>query len=143
MGTCKQRWRSHKDSRISDLKKLIAAYHEGEDSALYKKVYEELGDLSDYGLCLDFVPVGTFSDQTRSYFRYQLSYGGPSDEFRFYGELLGEYKAHLEYIEYVFLDWGDGHARKLRKGDHDVLAPLFYDWAECGTLHHLMKEALE
>ena len=59
-------------------------------------IYDMLGSFYDYGLCLDFVDIGTFEDMKEGYYRYQLSYGGPSDEIRFY---------HDGTIEYVFLDW--------------------------------------
>ena len=60
---------------------------------------EETGSFYDYGLCFDYVELGSFDDQKQDYFRYQFSWGGPSDELRFYDD--GE-------IEYVFLDWFSG-----------------------------------
>lgn len=47
-----------------------------------------------YGLSFDYVELD--KDTEQDYFRYQLSYGGPSDEIRFYDNGA---------IEYVFLDW--------------------------------------
>ena len=47
---------------------------------------------NQYGLSFDYVEL----DKDQDYFRYQLSYGGPSDEIRFYDNGA---------IEYVFLDW--------------------------------------
>lgn len=47
-----------------------------------------------YGLSFDYVELD--KDTERDYFRYQLSYGGPSEEIRFYDNGA---------IEYVFLDW--------------------------------------
>ncbi len=49
---------------------------------------------NEYGLSFDYVELD--KDTERDYFRYQLSYGGPSDEIRFYDNGA---------IEYVFLDW--------------------------------------
>ena len=57
--------------------------------------FDELGSFYDYGLCFDFVDAGTF-DNSEGYYRYQLSWGGPSDEIRFYNDGT---------IECVFLDW--------------------------------------
>lgn len=54
--------------------------------------FEYLGSFYDYALCIDFVE----DDEDENYFRYQMSWGGPSDEIRFYEN--GQ-------IEYVFLDW--------------------------------------
>lgn len=47
-----------------------------------------------YGLSFDYIELD--KDTERDYFRYQLSYGGPSEEIRFYDNGA---------IEYVFLDW--------------------------------------
>jgi len=61
--------------------------------------YDEVGNFYDYGLAFDYVELGTFGDQTEDYFRFQLSWGGPSDEVRFYDDGT---------IEYVYLDWFSG-----------------------------------
>ena len=83
---------------------------EGEQIAL-KVFYKDLSEYEDffdyvnnYGLCFDYVEKGTFTDQDRGYFRYQLSWGGPSDEFRIYVD----YDKQITHIDYWFLDWGDG-----------------------------------
>lgn len=60
---------------------------------------EETGPFYEYGLCFDYVEPDTFEDQTEGYYRFQLSWGGPSDEFRFYSD---------GSIEYVYLDWFTG-----------------------------------
>lgn len=73
----------------------IAIFMNAED---YDNV-PDLGSFYDYGLCFDYVELGTFNDQKEDYFRYQLSWGGPSDEIRFYDDGT---------IEYVFLDWNVG-----------------------------------
>jgi hypothetical protein len=59
----------------------------------------ELGHLCEYGLCIDYVEAGTFRDQRAPYWRYQLSWGGPAEEFRVY--LNGD-------VEFWLLDWFDG-----------------------------------
>jgi len=70
--------------------------------------YEGYEDLFDYinqtALCWDYVEKGTFNDQERGYFRLQLSWGGPGDEFRIYVD----YDKSIDYIEYWYLDWYDG-----------------------------------
>tara|TARA_R100000742_G_C4203944_1_gene32232 strand:- start:125 stop:571 length:447 start_codon:yes stop_codon:yes gene_type:complete len=67
--------------------------------------YEDFFDyINNYGLAFDYVEKGTFTDQERGYFRYQLSWGGPSDEFRIYVD----YDKQITHIDYWFLDWGDG-----------------------------------
>jgi hypothetical protein len=67
--------------------------------------YEDFFDyINNYGLAFDYVEKGTFTDQERGYFRFQLSWGGPSDEFRIYVD----YDKQITHIDYWFLDWGDG-----------------------------------
>ena len=60
-------------------------------------------DFFDYvnqsGLCFDRVEPGTFKDQRAGYWRWQLSWGGPSQEFRLFDN--GD-------LEYWYLDWFDG-----------------------------------
>ena len=66
------------------------------DFGVYEKGSDDLPPFFEYGLCFDYVEPDTFDDQDEGYFRYQLSYGGPSDEIRFY---------HDGTVEYVYLDW--------------------------------------
>jgi len=88
--TCKKKIWDEWKSRRKDLEKLL----ESPDN-----YDEELGYLSEYGLCVDFVEAGTFEGQREDYIRYQFSWGGPADELRFYKN--GD-------IEYWFFDWFDG-----------------------------------
>lgn len=66
-------------------------------------------DFFDYvnqnALSWDYVESGTFEDQKEGYYRLQLSWGGPSDEFRIYtiGDTL-----EIDVIEYWYMDWFDG-----------------------------------
>ena len=74
--------------------------------------YEDFYDyINNYGLAFDYVEKGTFTDQERGYFRYQLSWGGPSDEFRIYVD----YDKQITHIDYWFLDWGDGASIRVDK----------------------------
>ncbi len=61
--------------------------------------------ICNYGLSLDYVAPGTFKGQRAGYLRWQISWGGPSDEWRFYF-VPGERAPYK--IEYWFLDWFDG-----------------------------------
>jgi hypothetical protein len=88
--TCEERIEKEYSERIDDLRTLWHAEDQETD---------DLGSLYDYGLCIDLVEAGTFEGQREDYVRYQLSYGGPSDEFRIYKN--GD-------VEYWFLDWFDG-----------------------------------
>ena len=58
--------------------------------------YEDLPPFNEYGLSFDYVELGTFDDQEEDYFRYQITYGGPSVEIRFYEDY---------FIEFVYLNW--------------------------------------
>ena len=60
--------------------------------------------INELGLSFDYVEPNTFNDQKEGFWRWQLSWGGPSDEFRiFVNEDNKIYK-----IEYWYLDWFDG-----------------------------------
>lgn len=83
--TCQQRINQEWTNLRKDLAKIVK-----------KGDYEEL---NHYALCLDLIEAGTYEDQREDYIRLQFSYGGPSDELRFYKN--GD-------IEYWFLDWFDG-----------------------------------
>ena len=70
--------------------------------------YLQYDSLFDYvnqtALSWDFVEANTFSDQKVGYYRLQLSYGGPSTEFRVYTDK----DLNIDRIEYWYLDWYDG-----------------------------------
>ena len=138
--TCNERINDHYESRLDDLKLLWAGYMQDEcpncggsgeiyttDQATIEcelcegsghldEDIPDLGSLFDYGLCFDYVTPKTFTDQEQGYFRYQLSWGGPSDEFRIYAERIKQYNWYIYKIEYWFLDWFEG-AHKLLTGD--------------------------
>lgn len=60
---------------------------------------EDVGSFYDYGLCIDYV---VDDNDHENYLRYQLSWGGPADEIRFYFSPGADSPYR---IEYVFLDW--------------------------------------
>ena len=127
--SCKERVAEHLKSRLSDLRRLWAAYEKG------KEEVEDIGSIYDYGLCFDYVAPGTFHDQRRGYFRYQISWGGPSDEFRFYCDE----NLDVQRVEYWFLDWFDG-AKKILHGEREALLLKYFEWfKECGTVEQVRK----
>tara|TARA_R100001530_G_scaffold127257_1_gene96421 strand:+ start:198 stop:581 length:384 start_codon:yes stop_codon:yes gene_type:complete len=69
----------------------------------FEKAKKEEKDFFEYvnesGLCFDRVEAGTFEGQRAGYWRWQLSWGGPSEEFRLFDN--GD-------LEYWYLDWFDG-----------------------------------
>ncbi len=100
---------------------------------------EDYGSFNEYGLGFDWVGSDTFDDQEQGYFRYQLSWGGPSDEFRFYVDP----DLTCFRIEYWFLDWFDGASRTLSGTDKDMMMEIFEMFKEVGTCQHLLDEARE
>ena len=66
-------------------------------------------DFYDYvnqnSLSWDYVESGTFKDQEDGYYRLQLSWGGPSDEFRIY---TIDDTLDIDCINYHYMDWFDG-----------------------------------
>ena len=82
---------------------------------------EDLGSLYDYGLCLDYVEAGTFKNQRTPYHRYQLSCGGPSEEFRIY--LNGD-------VEFWYLDWFDGACVNVTGEDKGIISEIVEGSAE-------------
>ena len=132
-GTCKERVKSHYCGRMADIRELWELWRNDPDAT-----DPELGNFNEYGLCWDYVSPGTFNGQRRGYFRWQLSTGGPSDEFRIY---VDERLAVCR-IEYWFLDWFDGARRVIRRGrDFDVLNKIWDDMRECGMPEEWMKRA--
>lgn len=127
--TCAERWHGEKESTFADLRALWESYCNGEDE------HPELGSVYDYGLAFDYVSPDTFSDQPDGYFRYQLSWGGPSDEIRYYIDPwdaeADPYHVQPGRVTYVFLDWFDGEQRELR-GDDRRTALDYFDWFQQG-----------
>ncbi len=102
-------------SRMADLRKLWGAYQNGQEDL------PDLGSIYDYGLSFDYVPAGTFKGQKAGYYLYQISWGGPSEEFRFYTDRQGNpYK-----IEFWHLDWFEGQKIEPSEADFSFLADLF------------------
>lgn len=131
--TCKERINEHYKGRIGDIRTLWEAYKKDPEAEV-----GDLGTWNEYGLCLDYVAPRTFRDQRRGYLRYQISTGGPGDEFRFY---MAE-DLTLTRVEYWFLDWFDGAHKTLRQGaDLDLLAEIYEDWRDVETVKYLIAQA--
>ena len=78
------------------------------DSDVYENGNDDLSPFCEYGLSFDYVEPDTFDDQPQGFYRYQLSYGGPSSEVRFHPD---------GSIEYRFHDWFDGAGREVTRED--------------------------
>lgn len=71
-----------------------------EDYIQYDSLYDYVVSTASW----DFVKANTFNDQKVGYYRLQLSWGGPSTEFRVYTDK----DLNIDHIEYWYLDWFDG-----------------------------------
>jgi len=110
---------------MEDLHTLWTAYCDDPES-----YDEDLGTFNEYGLSFDYVAPETFTDQDEGYFRYQLSYGGPSTEFRFWVD--GDLEVYK--VQYWFLDWFDGAFSYLDKKDYDLMLEIFDDFKGMGLV---------
>lgn len=88
---CKQRIEENLNNRLKDLE------------AFSKDGFSCESGFNDYGLSIDYIEPETFDNQDEGYLRFQLSWGGPSDEIRFY----------KNHIEYAFMDWFDGATKDI------------------------------
>jgi len=82
----------------------------------------------EYGLDFSYVEPDTFDNQPKGYHRFQISWGGPSDELRFYtrSESLDNEEAITDKVEYWFLDWFDGAS--IDVSEEEVIKNL---WTDC------------
>jgi hypothetical protein len=127
--SCEQRIDNELRGTLADLRARWDAYCAGKE--------EDGETLAEYGLSFDYVEPGTFTDQREGYFRYQLSWGGPSEEFRFF--VNPDLSCHR--VEYWFLDWFDGAHRALAGDDLTFLLRL-WDWFnESGSAQYALNES--
>lgn len=100
-------------SRMDDIRKMYTSPDRRAD----------LGDgyqipLNEYGLGIDFVAANTFQGQRVGYWRYQLSWGGPSEEFRWYRSSNGS------RVEFWYLDWYDGASVEVTGVDAEIIRAI-------------------
>ncbi len=79
------------------------------------------------GLCFDYVDPDTFTNQKEGYWRWQLSWGGPGDEFRIY--INPDKSVHR--IEYWYMDWYDGAKVTLDPEKHSDAWSHLADMVNC------------
>jgi hypothetical protein len=115
--------------RLTDLRRLWTSYCSGDEN--------EADRFSEYGLCFDFVAPSSFANQPEAYFRYQLSWGGPSDEFRFF--VNPDLSCHR--VEYWFLDWFDGASRVLSGDCAEPLSEIWDYFREAGLANSVYEKA--
>ena len=76
-------------------------YKNFKDEGDYESLYDYVNQTA---LSFDKVHKNSKENIDRSYYRLQISWGGPSTEFRAY--LNADHD--IDYIEYWYLDWFDG-----------------------------------
>ena len=79
----------------------------------WKDRQKDIGNNEFEPLGFDYVEPHTFEKQPEGYWRWQFSWGGPSDELRAY---VNEHK-EIHRLEYWFMDWMDGAKLELQPGD--------------------------
>ena len=121
--TCEDRIDRELTATLQTLRNLWEHYQQ--DPEAYHP--EEETNLDEYGLDFSYVEPYTFKDQRDGYWRYQLSWGGPSDEFRIWVDS----ERDIQEIEYWFMDWYDGAHRKLAGDDFDLLHGICTMFLDC------------
>lgn len=123
------------DNRLDEMKELWEVY------LGRKEPTDEITEDSylEYGLSFDYVDAGTDSTDD-NYFRYQISYGGPSEEIRFFC-----YKDHqgnwvLSEAEFWYMDWFDGASATITGKDYEFVKEVFHDFDDLGMLDSLVRE---
>ena len=96
---------------------------------VHKKLFRFLNNLdneeiaqefSEYGLSINVVEPLTFEEQEEPFIRYQISWGGPSEEFRKFDDR----------IEFCYLDWFVGYS--LDVSEDDTINQLFDYFEDLG-----------
>lgn len=80
---------------------------------------------SEYGLSFDYHESDT---DEPGYFSYLLSWGGPSEEIRFYVDYAG----HMHRAAFVFKDWFDSAERTLHDEYRDVANAIWESFSDYG-----------
>ena len=108
---CKDVIKGELEDRTRDLKELWNAE---------EQETENLGELNNYGLGIWFNQAGDH-EQREPYYQYQLSTGGPGDEFRIY--LNGD-------VEYIYLNWFDGETIQVEDQELKEILYNFCIWTK-------------
>lgn len=131
--TCQEQVAVHYESRVDDIRQLWEAYQAGDEEV------EDLGTFHEYALSFDYVAAGTFGDQKQGYFRYQISCGGPQEEFRFYTD--AELNCHT--IKFWFLDWFDGAFKHVTNADEPLMMEIWEFFKDIGSVEAELAKATE
>ena len=88
-------------------------------SPMWKDRQQDLQQEDFEGLAFDYVEPNTFEGQAEGYWRWQFSWGGPSDELR--GYVNRDDSIHR--LEYWYMDWFDG-AKVNVPAEHDAWSKM-------------------
>jgi hypothetical protein len=128
----KYKVKAHYKNRMADITKLWKLYQQDCEAN-----DDDLGNWNEYGLAFDYVPKGTFDNQRRGYFRYQISWGGPSEEFRFFvDETL-----NITTCQFWFLDWFDGAFIRVTGKNLDTWREIWDDFQSCDLLRTKIEDS--
>jgi len=132
--SCTERWEAHKNSRIASLREVFSSYQESSDEDSFP----------EYGLSFDYVAPGTWPDQNEAYWRYQTSWGGPSDEFRFYASTPTSccYRIEYRFMDW-YTDWGDGRGEALENKDLALMSEIWKWFVDVGSAASEFEKAME
>ena len=143
---CKDRIGDHFQRTVDNYQKAKDFFNTPKDQRAAKHFpntrdeFDGHEDFFDYvnqsGLSFDYVTPYTFKDQGTPYYRFQMSWGGPSDEFNVYTDS----SKNIQKIEYWFKDWFDGAS--LDCTDNELVKEIC-SWFVEGALYpheHLQQE---
>lgn len=122
LNTCAERIETEYNFRMSELEEF----------------WETEGDLSDYGILLEYMALGSYPGQKEPYFRYQISKGTIHDEWRFFCDP----KLTPLKIEYVLMDSGEFDAAKkeITGEDFELLKNFFAFIDNMGEVKRALNE---
>ena len=105
--TIEQLAHEHMEARARDIRDIMER-QEDTNETIADQAYE---DFYQYGLCFDYVAPYTFEDQRAGYWRWQISWGGPAEEFRIYVDPETD---RVKEVDFFYTEgWGDDHTINL------------------------------
>ncbi len=117
---CSERIESSFLSRREDLEQVL------ECKGDFSHCEDTIEALNEFSLCFDYVEHE--EEDKKDFWRFQISWGGPSEEFRIFTD--GQ-EGPIEKIEYWFLDWFDGASKDVTQENINekwTLKDFFYTY---------------
>ncbi|AUR89154.1 hypothetical protein NVP1121O_126 [Vibrio phage 1.121.O._10N.286.46.C4] len=100
--------------------------HEVKEILAVLETFSSIGSFHEYGLCFDFIEADENSD---GYYRFQICWGGPSSEIRFFQN---------GNIEAVYMDWYVGVGFNV--STHEDFEWCKSQFEDCGVIDWDSKE---